>query len=394
STTSTASLSVVASSNFSVSAGPSSANVQQGTSAAYSVTLNSSNGFSQLASLSVTGVPSGVTAKFSPTQITTGQASILTISAPAGQPLGNATLSISASATVDGIPTTQSASVSLTVQAATTSLIGRTVESDNNETPIPGITITMLGVDDAGNHTGCSGQTRSDAAGNFALTNLGTSCLGRQLVGYDGNTATDGESYAGVNLAYTMIAGQVTGPELVHMPTISDAETIMVKQNASVDQIFSYSTIPGVTVTVYAGTTFTLPNGGQPDPFPMAAVLVPVDRLPDAPSPTTGTLRASIVAFQPANTTSSLPVSVTFPNVVNTPPGVNMELDTLDPIVGELVKYGTGTVSADASEIVPDADPAHPGHRFGISHFDWHGPMAPAPNGNNPSPDPNAPKNG
>src|SRR5579859_3575654 len=387
------SLSVVASSGFSVSAGPSSASVQQGTSTSYSVTLSSSNGFSQLASLSVSGVPAGVTTKFSPSQITAGQGSILTVTAPAGQTLGNATLTISASATVDGIPTTQSANVSLAVQAATTSLIGRTVESDNNETPIPGITITMLGVDDAGNHTGCSGQTRSDAAGNFALTSLGTSCLGRQLVAYDGNTATDGETYAGVNLAYTMIAGQVTGPELVHMPTISDAETIMVKQNASVDQVFSYSTIPGVTVTVYAGTTLTLPSGGQPDPSPMAAVLVPVDRLPDAPSPTAGTLRASIVAFQPANTTSSQPVSVTFPNVVNTPPGVNMELDTLDPIVGELVKYGTGTVSADATEIVPDPDPAHPGHRFGISHFDWHGPMAPAPNGNNPSPDPNGPKN-
>jgi RHS repeat-associated protein len=388
------SLIVVASSGFSVTAGPSSASVQQGTSTSYSVTLSSSSGFSQLAKLSVTGLPSGVTAGFSPAQITTGQGSILTVTAPAGQTLGNATLTISASATVDGIPTTQSANVSLAVQAATTSLIGRTVESDNNETPIPGITITMLGVDDAGNHTGCSGQTRSDAAGNFALTSLGTSCLGRQLVAYDGNTATDGETYAGVNLAYTMIAGQVTGPELVHMPTISDAETIMVKQNASVDQVFSYSTIPGVTVTVYAGTKLTLPSGGQPDPFPMAAVLVPVDRLPDAPSPTAGTLRASIVAFQPANTTSSQPVSVTFPNVVNTPPGVNMELDTLDPIVGELVKYGTGTVSADATEIIPDPDPARPGHRFGISHFDWHGPMAPAPNGNNPSPDPHSPKNG
>ncbi len=394
SATSTATLSVVASSSFSVSVGPTSASVQQGTSTAYSVTLTSSTGFSQLASLSVSGVPTGVTAQFSPTQITAGQSSILTVSAPAGQTLGNAALTISAAATVDGIATTQSASASLAVLAASTSLIGRTVESDNNETPIPGITITMLGVDDAGNHTGCSGQTKSDAAGNFALINLGTSCLGRQLVAYDGNTATDGETYAGVNLAYTMIAGQITGPELVHMPTISDAETIMVKQNASVDQVFSYSTIPGVTVTVYAGTTLTMPDGTQPDPFPMAAVLVPVDRLPDAPSPTTGTLRASIVAFQPANTTSSLPVSVTFPNVVNTPPGVNMELDTLDPIVGELVKYGTGTVSADASEIVPDADPAHPGHRFGISHFDWHGPMAPAPNGNNPCPSPPCAKGG
>lgn len=388
SATSAASLSVVASSSFSVSAGPTSANVQQGTSTAYSVTLSSSSGFSQLASLSVTGVPTGVTTKFTPSQITAGQSSILTVTAPAGQTVGNATLTISASATVDGISTTQSASVSLAVLTVTTSLIGRTVESNSNETPIPGIIMTMLGVDDAGNPTGCSGQTRSDAAGNFAFTNLGTSCLGRQLVGFDGNSATDGEKYAGINLAYTLVAGQITGPELVHMPDISDAETIMVQQNASVDQTFSYSTIPGVTVTVYAGTTLTMPDGTQPNPFPMAAVLVPVDRLPDTPSPTAGTLRASIVAFQPANTTSSLPVSVTFPNVVNNPPGVNMELDTLDPVVGELVKYGTGTVSADATEIVPDPDPAHPGHRFGISHFDWHGPMAPAPNGNNPCPSP------
>ena len=388
------SLSVVASSGFSVTAGPSSASVQQGTSTSYSVTLSSSNGFSQLAKLSVTGLPSGVTAGFSPAQITTGQIAILTITAPAGQPIGNATLTISAAATVEGIPTTASANVGLAVQAASTSLIGRIVESDNIETPIPGIVATFLGVDDAGNHTGCSGQTRSDAAGNFAFTNLGTSCLGRQLIGYDGNTSTDGEKYAGVNLAYTMIAGQITGPELVHLPSISDAETIMVKQNATVDQVFSYATIPGVVVTVYAGTTLTLPDGTKPDPFPMAAVFVPVDRLPDAPTPTPGLLRASIIAFQPADTTSNQPVSVVFPNVVNTPPGVNMELDTLDPIVGELVKYGTGTVSADASGIIPDPDPARPGHRYGISHFDWHGPMAPAPNNNNPSPDPHGPKGG
>jgi RHS repeat-associated protein len=394
STTSADSLSVVPSSSFSVNAGPSSASVIQGTSTTYTVSLSSTNNFTQLASLSVAGLPTGVTATFSPAQITVGQFSILTVTAPAGQAASSASLTISASATVDGIQSTQSASVGLAVQAATTSLIGRTVESDNNETPVPGITITLLGVTDAGIPTGCSGQTRSDASGNFAFTNLPSACLGRQLVGYNGDTATDGEKYAGVNLAYTMIAGQVTGPELVHMPVIDNAETIMVKQNASVDQVFSYSTIPGITVTVYAGTILTLPDGTRPDPFPMAAVPVPVDRLPDAPTPTAGLLRASIVAFQPADTTSNLPISVTFPNIVNTPPGVDMELDTLDPIVGELVKYGTGTVSGDGSEIVPDLDPAHPGHRFGITHFDWHGPMAPAPNANNPSPDPHGPKGG
>src|SRR5205823_10295823 len=97
------SLSVVASSGFSVTVGPSSASVQQGTNTSYSVTLSSSNGFSQLAKLSVTGLPSGVTAAFSPAQITTGQIAILTISAPAGQATGNATLTISAAATVESI---------------------------------------------------------------------------------------------------------------------------------------------------------------------------------------------------------------------------------------------------------------------------------------------------
>src|SRR6185503_4831191 len=69
-------------------------------------------------------------------------------------------------------------------------------------------------------------------------------------------------------------------------------------------------------------------------------------------------------------------------------------LDTLDPVAGMLIKYGTGTVAGDGSQIIPDLDPAHPGHRFGIQHFDWHGPMAPTPNAENPSPDPNTPKKG
>jgi len=129
-----------------------------------------------------------------------------------------------------------------------------------------------------------------------------------------------------------------------------------------------------VVVTVYAGTTLTLPNGRQPNPFPMAAVLVPVDvcqtlRLHP------GTLRASIVAFQPADTTSNQPGVGYFSQRGQYSSRVNMELDTLDPIVGELVKYGTGTVSSERFRDRSRSDPAHPGHRFGIA-FDWHGPMA------------------
>ena len=57
---------------------------------------------------------------------------------------------------------------------------------------------------------------------------------------------------------------------------------------------------------------------------------------------------------------------------------------TLDPTHGTMVPYGTGAVSADGTQVVPDADPAHPGHLYGLVHFDWHGQMPPPPNQNNP----------
>ena len=384
SASSTATLAVVASSGFTLSVGPSAASVMQSKTASYQVSIDSANGFTQLASLSVSGLPSGLSASFVPQQIAAGQFSILTITTSATQPLGTVTFSVSASAAVDGIPNTQSASATLTIQPITTSLFGRTLESDTVESPLGGINITLLGLDDAGHTTACTGKTVSDAAGNFSFTNLPPACVGRQLVAYEGDHASDGEKYASVNLAYTLIGGQATGPEMVHLPRIDNGETKMVTQNSTVDQTFNFSTMPGVSVTIYAGTIFTMPDGTRPDPFPLTGVQVPVDRLPDTPVDGPGTLRAYIIAFQPADTTTNQPVAVTFPNTLNTPPGVNMELDTLDPVVGELVKYGTGTVNGDGTSIVPDADPASPGHRFGITHFDWHGPMAPGPNGNNP----------
>src|SRR5207247_1609016 len=84
-------------------------------------------------------------------------------------------------------------------------------------------------------------------------------------------------------------------------------------------------------------------------------------------------------AFQPANSVASQPVAVYYPNTLNTAPGTNMTMMTLDPTRGRMVPYGTGTVSADGVQIVPDLDPAFPGKRYGIVNFDWHGPMPPGP---------------
>lgn len=376
------SFSVTASNTFTLTASPATATLIQGQSIAYMVQLASTNGFNQLAPLSVAGLPAGITASFKPASITAGQNSVLTLTAPANQPVISTSISISAAATVAGIPETQSASASLAVVAPTTSLIGRTVVSDPLETPLAGVTVTTLGVDGNGDTTGCIGHsTVGDAAGNFLLTNLPMSCTGPQLIEFDGTTATSpAGKYAGVNLVFTLVLGQVTpSPVLVHLPRIDNVETFYVTQNAAANQSYSFTSIPGLSVTVYAGTTFTMADGTHPNPFPLAAVQVPVDRLPDLKPNVPTMVRVFIVAFQPANTVASQPVAVSFPNVTNTPPGTDMVLMTLDPTHGTMVPYGTGAVSADGTQVVPDPDPAHPGHLYGLVHFDWHGQMPPPP---------------
>jgi RHS repeat-associated protein len=381
-------LTITPPSSFTLTAAPSTASLIRGQSAAYAVSLATSSGFDQLAALSVTGLPTGVTATFQPQQITVGQTAVLTVTAPAGQALGPSSLTVSASATVSGISVLQSAAVTLNVQPITTSFLGRTVVSNSAEMPLAGVTIKMLGVDGNGNTTGCSGNTVSDGGGNFLLSNLAANCVGPQLVGFNGTTVTSpAGTYAGVNLVFTFTSGQVTAsPVLVHLPRIDNVETFLVTQNSSVNQTYAFTSIPGLSVTVYAGTIFTMQGGAQPNPFPLAAVQVPVDRLPDAKPQVPTMMRAFIVAFQPANATTNEPVAVYFPNTLNTPPGTDMALMTLDPTHGQMVPYGSGAVSSDGTQIVPDPDPAHPGHLYGLIHFDWHGPMPPPPPTNNPSP--------
>ena len=228
-------------------------------------------------------------------------------------------MTITASATVEGLPLSQSAIVQFTVEPASTSFIGRTVVDDALQTPIAGVTVKMLGKNGNGGTTGCSGSTISDAAGNFALTGLGPECVGQQLVGYDGLTATSPEGdYAGVDLVYTLVAGQVTAsPVLVHLPRIDGRETFNVQQNSTADQTYSFATIPGVSVTVYAGTTFTMPDGSTPTPFPLVGIQVPIDRLPETMPFSPNALNAFIVAFQPANAHTNKPVAVSYPNTLN-----------------------------------------------------------------------------
>jgi RHS repeat-associated protein len=387
---------ITPSSTFALTAAPAALNVIRGQSATAAIRVSTASGFSQLVQLAATGVPAGVTAVFNPPQIGVGQVSTLTFSVPAAQGLATTAVTVSGTATVDGLPVMGQGTVNLTVQPVTTSFIGRTVVDDATQTPLAGVTVKMLGKNGQGGTTGCVGQTVSDASGNFALTGLAANCIGMQLVGYDGDTVTSpAGKYAGVNLIYTLVANTVTpSPVVVNLPRIDDKETFLITQNATTTQTYEFKTIPGLIVTVYPGTTITAPNGTTPNPFPLVAAYVAPDRLPDAKAPVPTMMNVWLVSFSPANSVASAPVAVTYPNVINTPPGVSMTMMTLDPTRGTLVPYGTATVSNDGLLIVPDPDPARANRRYGIVNFDWHAPMPPPPPDFNPSDDPNGPNEG
>jgi RHS repeat-associated protein len=375
--TSATPLTVDPSAKFELAVEPSTVSLNPGVSVSAIVRLSTTTSFADLADLTIEGLPAGVSAKFTPQKIRAGDWSLLTLQAAATQAANQLALTVRASAEIDDASHSELGSLAVNVAQVTTAFVGRTVLDDPRETPLTGATVTLLGKDGNAGSTNCQGTTVSDAAGNFAFTNLPAGCTGTQLVRFNGLTVTNpAGKYSGVDLANNIPPGVATqAPALIHLPRVDTAPTVGVKQNATTDQILTFPGIPNMDVTIYAGTTLTMPDGTKPDPFPLTAIPVPVDRLPEEVPHTQAGFHFFIVAFQPAGGIASQPIAVSYPNLLAYPPSTAMNLLTLDPDKGVMVQYGTSKVSDDGLKIVPDADPNHAGHKFGIVHLDWHLPF-------------------
>ncbi|PYV40037.1 MAG: hypothetical protein DMG09_07670, partial [Acidobacteria bacterium] len=132
--------------------------------------------------------------------------------------------------------------------------------NDTYNAPIAGLTVRFMGTNYAGRTTGCTASTTTDSAGNFVFAGLPDACAGAQLVTYDPSTVVSPPGrYSGVTLSYVLTPGQVTTPGIVvHLLRVDNAETVLVAQNASADQTFTFQSIPNLKITVYAGTALTL----------------------------------------------------------------------------------------------------------------------------------------
>ena len=365
---------VTTSRSFELNGGPTAGVLFPGEKVNYGIRATSTDGFAGLVALQVNGLPSGLTFRFDPPQISAGQTTNLTVSAPLGQPTGTAPFTVTGTGSIEGQTLTRTLNLSVNVRPVSTSFIGRVAAAEAFERPLAGVTVRFLGKNEQGATNGCSfPAVATDQGGNFAFIDLPAACTGPQLVGFDGVTGS-GHLYTPVNLRFDIQSGVVNRtPGIIHLTSISDAETKLIRQNWNSDQIFTFQSIPGLKLQVYAGTTFTNPDGSTPDPFPLRGLRIPIDRPPGDKAFPPGMIMPFLVSFQPEGATASQPVAVDYPNTVGASSGSVVGLQTLDPRVGMMVAYGTGTISPDGLSIVADPNPATPGKRFGLTHFDWHG---------------------
>jgi RHS repeat-associated protein len=144
---------------------------------------------------------------------------------------------------------------------------------------------------------------------------------------------------------------------------------------------------PGLQVKLPAGLKITRPDGTPVTQITMTSL--PPDRTP-MPFPN-GVSPVRLLSIQPADAILSQPVQVTYPNLSkNARPGTKVPLYRADHDTesGQYIRYGTGTVSADGRQIVPDMDPAT-GKPYGLPAFSWHFPAPPQPQNQGPGDGPN-----
>jgi hypothetical protein len=235
----TVSLTINPSPDFSISATPGTRTVVAGNGTTYTASVAALNGFTGSVALSVSGFPTGAGGTFNPTSITTSGNSTLTITTTAATAPGTYTLTI----TGTGPSTTHSTTVSLTINAPAQDFSisatpgTQTVVAGNGTTYTASVS-ALNGF--TGNVALSVSGFPTGAGGTFNPTSISTSGT---------STLTITTTAATTPGTYTLtITG--TGPSTTHSTTVS------LTINPVPD--FSISATPGTqTVVAGNGTTYT-----------------------------------------------------------------------------------------------------------------------------------------
>lgn len=170
--------------DFTLDAAPATVPAVPGVSATVAVRTTATGGTGDLITLATGTLPSGVTVSFTPAVAVAGDTALLALQASATTPAGTHPITIVATARIDGVTVTRTATVTLDVRApGQTVLVGQV--RDGSERPLAGVRVLLGG-------TTLTPLGESDAGGNLVLT-LGVS--GPQTIVIDGSVLNTPEQF-------------------------------------------------------------------------------------------------------------------------------------------------------------------------------------------------------
>jgi RHS repeat-associated protein len=236
---------------------------------------------------------------------------------------------------------TQQFTLSVVADPVTTTRISGVVE-DANGTPLAGVPVSIGSVS---RKTGANGAFSLDL-GQGTPTATTITVSGDQFSGaasyphvtLNFNLALDHPVYAGFNNAFT---------QPIYLSAINPASSVTV--NPAQLTTLTNPAIPGAKILINAGTL--LNAQGQTYSGKISLVAVPTNRLPAAlPA---GMNPSQVYMIEPAGLSFSQAPSMTLPNAGGYQPGVEMEVQTMDPATGSVSGSFFGTVSADGKTVDP-----------------------------------------
>ena len=350
----------VAAPNFTVAALPTPLTMPALGQGSFAVGLTGTGGFTNLATLAVTGLPTGMTGLFSIGAIGSGQTALLTLTTTGTTPTGTYPLVVTATGALNGVTTPRSVTVNLQVLATGATTFSGLV-LDEEDKPVKGALVKIGAV-----------QVSTDDGGNFLMQNppIGAN----QVLFIDGGPAsTPQHNLPIIPYKVTIVAGQANALSFVPHLHFQKTTGMVDISNAGVERIVTDPELPGFQMRIPAGAQI-IGWDGQPN-TQISVRRVPIDRIPVPPPPAGLFTTAAYMDYfgKPGGGTASEPIPVTLPNDLDLPPGAQAELWYFDEAPdgsrpNQWAQYGTGTVSNDGSQIVPDIDPAT-GKPFGQPRF-------------------------
>jgi hypothetical protein len=219
---------------------------------------------------------------------------------------------------------------------------------DNSNNPVPGATIrAYLENVPAQVSSGLppSATATSDLHGQFFIE---PAPVGFVKILVDGSTITRPGKWPNLEYELVTVAGQVNTLGMpVYLLPIDTVHQLCVSETAG--GILTLPQIPGFSLTVLPGAA-TFPGGSKSGCISVTPVHP--DKIPMVPG--FGQQPRFIVTIQPAGTTFNPPAQISIPNSDGLKPREITEMYGFDHDLGMFVSIGTGTVSADGTQIISD----------------------------------------